>query len=98
SLTHRKRLTPKVGQAALAEQKLQAFAEGQDASVLAGHPAPGVYARHNSADMPGLDPYGKPVLSTVASVLRVRGQDLTPPSGLILGKDQDPAQIERGEE
>lgn len=97
TLTHRIRLTPKLGQAELAERKLQAFADGQDASVLTGQPAPGVYARHNSADMPALDPYGNPVLGTVASVLRVRGQDLTPPTRLILGRDEDPAQTEQDE-
>lgn len=98
TLTHRLRLSPKVGQEALAEQKLKEFAEAGDATIVTGYPGPGVYARHNSADMPGIDPYGKPVLGTVASVLRVRGQDLTPPSGLILGREEDPASIERGEE
>lgn len=90
TLTHRTRLGPKVGQAELADRKLKAFADGSgDSSAVTGHPGPGVYARHNSADMPGLDPYGKPVLSTVSSVLRVRGQDLTPPTRLILGRDEN---------
>jgi len=89
ALTHRQRLSPKIGQAERAEMKLQAFGEGADSSVVTGYPGPGVYARHNSADMPGIDPYGEPVMGTVASVLRVRGQDLTPPSRLILGRDDE---------
>lgn len=89
TLTHRQRLSPKIGQAERAEMKLQAFGEGADSSVVTGYPGPGVYARHNSADMPGIDPYGEPVMGTVASVLRVRGQDLTPPSRLILGRDDE---------
>ncbi|HLR57799.1 MAG TPA: NADH-quinone oxidoreductase subunit J [Beutenbergiaceae bacterium] len=89
TLTHRLRLSPKIGQAERAEMKLKAFGEGADSSVVTGYPGPGVYARHNSADMPGIDPYGTPVMGTVASVLRVRGQDLTPPSRLILGRDDE---------
>lgn len=87
TLTHRLRLSRKLGQAELAENKLKAFAEEGDSRQLTGDPGPGVYARHNSADMPGIDPYGNPVMATVSSVLRVRGQDLTPPPGLILGRD-----------
>ena len=100
TLTHRQRLGRKVGQAELAARKLKAFGEGKDSTVVTGYPGPGVYARHNSADMPAIDPYGNPVLGTVSSVLRVRGQHLTPPSGLILGRDGDSAgsAIERGEE
>src|SRR5699024_12220738 len=63
--------------------------EGADCGGAPGYPGAGVYARHNSADMPGIDPYGEPVMGTVASVLRVRGQDLTPPSRLILGRDDE---------
>lgn len=87
TLTHRLRLTRRLGQAELAELKLKAFGDGSGTSaVVTGNPAPGVYARHNSADMPGIDPYGQPVAATVASVLRVRGQELTPPPGLELGR------------
>lgn len=88
TLTHRTRLGRKIGQAELAQMKLKAFGEGAEASVVTGNPGPGVYARHNSADMPAIDPYGKPVMTTVSSVLRVRGQELTPPSRLIVGRDQ----------
>ncbi len=105
TLTHRTRLSPKVDQAELAARKLKAFGEGEDGSVVTGFAGPGVYARHNSADMPGIDPYGKPVMGTVSSVLRVRGQELAPPTGLILGRDEivgktadEPAEVTRERE
>ncbi|WP_448062081.1 NADH-quinone oxidoreductase subunit J [Cellulomonas hominis] len=68
-LTHRQRLTPRVGQA-----------ERADARVAAGGrltplPAPGVYARHNAMDVPALDPQGNPIAASVSRVLRIRGQE-----------------------
>ncbi|GHS85577.1 NADH:ubiquinone oxidoreductase subunit J [Actinomycetota bacterium] len=68
-LTHRQRLTPRVGQA-----------ERADARVAAGGrltplPAPGVYARHNAMDVPALDPQGNPIEASVSRVLRIRGQE-----------------------
>lgn len=68
-LTHRRRLTPKVGQA-----------ERAAARMLAGDhpvnlPAPGVYARHNAMDVPALDPDGNPIEASVSRVLRIRGQE-----------------------
>src|SRR5699024_5160688 len=89
TLTHRLRLSPKIGQAERAEMKLKAFGEGADSRVVTGYPGPGGYARHNSADLPGIDPYGTPVMGTVAYVLRLRGQALTPPSRLMLGRDDE---------
>ena len=68
-LTHRRRLTPKIGQP-----------ERAAARMLAGHhpvnlPAPGVYARHNAMDVPALDPEGNPIEASVSRVLRIRGQE-----------------------
>lgn len=88
TLTHRIRLGRKIDQAELAQMKLKAFGESADATLVTGNPGPGVYARHNSADMPAIDPYGEPVMATVSSVLRVREQDLTPPTALIVGRDE----------
>ncbi len=68
-LTHRGRLTPKVGQRELAERRLRS---GNHPVSL---PAPGVYARHNAMDVPALGPDGTPLESSVPRVLRVRGQE-----------------------
>ena len=68
-LTHRGRLTPKVGQRELAERRLRS---GNHPVSL---PAPGVYARHNAMDVPALGPDGSPLESSVPRVLRVRGQE-----------------------
>jgi NADH-quinone oxidoreductase subunit J len=68
-LTHRTRLTPRVG------QKERAAARVRDGQHLAPLPAPGVYARHNAMDVPALDPYGQPIATSVPRVLRVRGQE-----------------------
>ncbi len=67
-LTHRQRLTPKVGQREQAERRLRTG--GYPVSL----PAPGVYARHNAMDVPALDPQGRPIEASVPRVLRVRGQ------------------------
>ncbi|MGP7959662.1 NADH-quinone oxidoreductase subunit J [Sanguibacter sp. A247] len=68
-LTHRRRLTPKIGQAERAERRLLA---GEHPVNL---PAPGVYARHNAMDVPALDPEGNPIEASVSRVLRIRGQE-----------------------
>ncbi|MCC2335587.1 NADH-quinone oxidoreductase subunit J [Cellulomonas wangsupingiae] len=68
-LTHRRRLTPKVGQRELAERRLR------DGGHPVSLPAPGVYARHNAMDVPALLPDGTPLESSVPRVLRVRGQE-----------------------
>ncbi|WP_066466010.1 NADH-quinone oxidoreductase subunit J [Sanguibacter suarezii] len=69
TLTHKARLTPRVGQKEMA-----------DARVLGGKslvplPAPGVYAQRNAMDVPALDPHGQPIEASVSRVLRVRGQE-----------------------
>lgn len=68
-LTHRGRLTAKVGQRERSERRLRA---GEHPVSL---PAPGVYARHNAMDVPALLPDGTPLESSVPRVLRVRGQE-----------------------
>lgn len=68
-LTHRQRLTPKVGQKERADARVAAGA------VLTPLPAPGVYARHNAMDVPALGPDGQPLESSVPRVLRIRGQE-----------------------
>jgi len=68
-LTHRRRLTPRVTQRALADDRV---ASGR---TLAPLPAPGVYARHNAMDVPALGPDGRPLEQSVPRVLRVRGQE-----------------------
>ena len=68
-LTHRQRLTPKVGQRENAERRLR------DGGHPVSLPAPGVYARHNAMDVPALLPDGTPLESSVPRVLRVRGQE-----------------------
>ncbi|MGO1317996.1 MAG: NADH-quinone oxidoreductase subunit J [Cellulomonadaceae bacterium] len=68
-LTHRQRLTPKIGQKERADARMAA---GEHPVNL---PAPGVYARHNAMDVPALDPYGNPIDASVSRVLRIRGQE-----------------------
>jgi NADH-quinone oxidoreductase subunit J len=68
-LTHRQRLTPRVGQKERADARVAAGA------ILTPLPAPGVYARHNAMDVPALGPDGRPLESSVPRVLRIRGQE-----------------------
>ncbi|HLS24645.1 MAG TPA: NADH-quinone oxidoreductase subunit J [Beutenbergiaceae bacterium] len=71
-LAHRERVEPKVTQADLARQRLADYAGGTGS--VAPRPAPGVYARHNAADMPALDATGEPIEHSITTVLRIRGQ------------------------
>ena len=70
-LAHRERLTPKLSQADMAAQRMRDYAAG------GLHPgplaAPGVYARHNAVDTPGLLPDGSPAPASVSRVLAARG-------------------------
>jgi len=68
-LTHRERITRKVGQRERAEARI---ASGGRLTPL---PAPGVYARSNAMDVPALGPDGRPLDASVPRVLRVRGQE-----------------------
>jgi len=67
-LTHRERTERARTQRELAEARVR---EGSQVPPL---PAPGVYARHNAVDIPGLLPDGTPAELTVMRTLRERGQ------------------------
>ena len=67
-LTHRERTEKARTQRELSEQRVR---EGKHVPPL---PAPGVYARHNAVDVPGLLPDGTPAELTVMQTLRRRGQ------------------------
>jgi NADH-quinone oxidoreductase subunit J len=68
-LTHRQRLTPRIGQRQRADARVAA------GGSLTPLPAPGVYARHNAMDVPALGPVGQALTSSVSRVLRIRGQE-----------------------
>ncbi|GAA2675931.1 NADH-quinone oxidoreductase subunit J [Streptomyces lunalinharesii] len=67
-LTHRERTERAKTQRELSEARVR---EGKQVTPL---PAPGVYARHNAVDIPGLLPDGTPSELTVSPTLRERGQ------------------------
>ena len=70
-LAHRERLTPKVGQADLAAQRMQDYADhGKHPGPL---PSPGVFARHNAVDTPALLPDGTVAETSISRVLAARG-------------------------
>ena len=69
TLTHRRRLTQKVGQKERAEARVAA------GGILTPLPAPGVYARSNAMDGPALGPDGAPLERSGSRVLRIRGQE-----------------------
>lgn len=71
-MTHRQRLSRRIGQKERADARVAA------GEVLAPLPAPGVFARSNSMDVPALDPYGRPLEHSVPRVLRIRGQEREP--------------------
>ncbi|MDO4605810.1 MAG: NADH-quinone oxidoreductase subunit J [Bowdeniella nasicola] len=72
TLTHRDRLHRRITQRDVADAKMRAWARGN--GRIAQLPAPGVYARHNAADVPALAADGSPITDSVPKVLRVRGQ------------------------
>ncbi|AEW95852.1 MULTISPECIES: NADH-quinone oxidoreductase subunit J [Streptomycetaceae] len=67
-LTHRERTEHAATQRELSERRVR---EGAPVTPL---PAPGVYARHNAVDIPGLLPDGTPSELSVNPTLRARGQ------------------------
>lgn len=67
-LTHKERTERAATQREQAEARVR---EGKQVPPL---PAPGVYARHNAVDIPGLLPDGSPSELTVNKTLRARGQ------------------------
>jgi NADH-quinone oxidoreductase subunit J len=66
-LTHRERTERALTQREQAERRVRS---GEPTPL----PAPGVYARHNAVDVPGLLPDGTPSDLTVSATLRGRGQ------------------------
>ncbi len=76
-LAHRERLTPKLGQAAMADQRMRDYAEhGLHPGPL---PSPGVFARHNAVDTPALLPDGTVSEASISRVLAARGSVNTSP-------------------
>lgn len=71
-LTRTEQLRPKRSQREVAEARMQAYAAGT--GRIRGYAEPGVYARHNAADVPALSAGGRPIEESVPRVLRVRGQ------------------------
>jgi NADH-quinone oxidoreductase subunit J len=67
-LTHRERIERNKTQREQAEARVR---EGKQVPPL---PAPGVYARHNAVDIPGMLPDGSPSELTINATLRHRGQ------------------------
>ncbi|HCA88508.1 MAG TPA: NADH-quinone oxidoreductase subunit J [Streptomyces sp.] len=67
-LTHRERTERPASQREQAAERVRANKQ------LPPMPAPGVYARHNAVDIPGLLPDGTPSELTVNQTLRSRGQ------------------------
>jgi NADH-quinone oxidoreductase subunit J len=67
-LTHRERTEQAATQREQAEQRVR---EGKQVTPL---PAPGVYARHNAVDIPGLLPDGTTAMNSVSATLIARGQ------------------------
>ncbi len=67
-LTHRERIEKSKSQREQAEERVRANKH------LPPLPAPGVYARHNAVDRPGLLPDGTPSDLTVSATLLSRGQ------------------------
>jgi NADH-quinone oxidoreductase subunit J len=70
-LAHRERLTPKPTQAAMAAERVKAYAE--TGLHLGPLPPPGVFARHNAVDTPALLPDGTAAAASVSRVLAARG-------------------------
>ncbi len=68
ALAHRERLTPRLSQRQLSEQRIRS------GPIKAPLPAPGVFARHNAVDTPALLPDGTPSELSVSRVLSARGQ------------------------
>ncbi len=90
-LAHRERLTPKPGQPALAQQRVQDYADhGKHLGPL---PSPGVFARHNAVDTPALLPDGTAAETSVSAMLAARGNVRSAPE---LADDIDEVQRQLG--
>lgn len=80
-LAHRERLRPRPTQRELAERR---FRDGGRVTPL---PGPGVYARHNAADVPALLPDGTFSTQSVGPLLRRIGRDWQPGDLGVRGPD-----------
>ncbi|WP_103503487.1 MULTISPECIES: NADH-quinone oxidoreductase subunit J [Streptomyces] len=67
-LTHREKIERSKSQREQSEERVK------DGTQVPPLPAPGVYARHNAVDIPGLLPDGTPSPLTVSATLQERGQ------------------------
>ena len=79
-LAHRDRLGPRRTQVEHAAERMQAYAT--EGAHPGARPGPGVYARHNSVDYPGLLPDGTVAPASVSAALDVRGQSVLDPEQL----------------
>ncbi|MFV0252088.1 MAG: NADH-quinone oxidoreductase subunit J [Beutenbergiaceae bacterium] len=95
TLTHRARLGAKTGQKQLAAAKMKAYGAGAGSSLITNRPGPGVYARHNSADMPAVDAAGDPVDDSVTTVLRIREQEQDLPDAAEFAEAGGPYQLDQ---
>ncbi len=96
-LAHRERLGKARSQKEWSKRRVL---RGQD---VAGLPAPGVYARHNSVDTPALLPDGSPAEKSISRVLVARDQvghyaplAALPVADASAAADEAPSQIEEG--
>jgi NADH-quinone oxidoreductase subunit J len=67
---HRERTAPRASQREMSVARFKAAATGGQVTML---PPPGVYARHNAVDVPGLLPDGSPSPLTINKILAARG-------------------------
>ncbi|MFV0425555.1 MAG: NADH-quinone oxidoreductase subunit J [Beutenbergiaceae bacterium] len=94
TLTHRTRLGPKSGQKQMVTAKMKAYGAGAGSSLITNRPGPGVYARHNSADMPAVDAAGEAVTDSVTTVLRIRDQEQELPDAEEFAEAGAPYQLD----
>lgn len=81
-LAHRERFMGRRTQRELSEQRFLDWQRGDEVRVTP-MPSPGVYARHNSADMPARLPDGTDSIDSVSEVLRRRTGTGQPGSGQV---------------
>jgi NADH-quinone oxidoreductase subunit J len=85
-LTHRERLTKRVTQRELMQQRVRA---GEQVTPL---PSPGVYARHNAVDVPALQPDGTPAAESLPGLIAgppPPGRRVATPAALTTGESPD---------
>ncbi len=94
-LAHRERLSPKLGQADLAAQRMRDYAD--HGTHLGPLPPPGTFARHNAVDTPALLPDGTAAESSVSRVLSARGTVRTAPAYDVIGLNEATSEDLSGE-